>query len=424
MSIIKKSTSALIVRVLGVISTMGISIIISRTFGAEGTGLLSLPNRVVSILSVIAMLGVNQIITKLIAVKRTQHRYQAVMKSALVPVSLTAIFLSVSLFSLSNYVAVNLLDEIKYAIPFKVLSIGLIFQVIARIYSAGLNGANLIWQSNLVNNTLSNLLTLSAFGAAWILCVDLDVILIAVFMVISRLVMLAVVGVYWTYVTRKQSIEVEDDFEINPKGLLSEARPLYTTAIIAILLENVFVLVLSGFSTVEELGIFSVCTRITLMSSLILQVMISSMSPVISRLYSENETVRLQKSLKKVSGTLLVIGLASILLILLFGKQILSIWGDEFTVGYSSLIVLSIGQLVNISAGLSGTLLVMTGFYKVRRNIAFITMVFSALVSMILIPFYGAMGAAYSFSLSIVFDNVLKVFYGRKKTGLKSYYYV
>ena len=121
---------------------------------------------------------------------------------------------------------------------------------------------------------------------------------------------------------------------------------------------------------------------------------------------------------RQVTFWLIIIGVLSTLFFLLFGHSILGLWGDEFKEAYYCLIILCFGQLVNISTGCSGVLLIMSGNERVFSIISVIFLILNIILNYILINLYGIVGAAIATSTSIILENILRVIIAKKKTGI------
>ena len=422
-SLLKESSLALIVRLVGIAATMILSIIIGRQMGAQGTGFIGLPNRVIAVFTVFASLGMNQTLVKRIAEIRSPGYYKALISCALRPAMFIATVAMIGIFVSADFISVKVLGESSYALPFRILSIGLVFQVAARVYAAALNGTHHIWQSNLVNNSLSNVIVLCALLTLLALNHELDLTHVLSIMVLGRALMMFIVARYWHRVVGNMD-EHRIDYPPTRSGeLIMHSRPLFTTAITIILLENSFVFLLSVFNSAESVGIFSVCARVTLIFTLVLQVVNSTMAPVIAQTYASNDKQRLQQSLKSVSRLLFAGGLLSFGIVVVAGHEILGLWGDDFRLGYVPLVIMSIGQVLNLFSGLSGNALVMMGFNKMRRNIGLVAIGVALISSLSLIPAHGVVGAAWAFTITMTIENALKAFCVQRATGIKSYFY-
>lgn len=91
---------------------------------------------------------------------------------------------------------------------------------------------------------------------------------------------------------------------------------------------------------------------------------------------------------------------------------------SEFTNVYYILIILSIGQFVNIATGAGGQLLIMCGYEKTQSHISIIFLTFSIFLNILLIYFLGMLGAAIATATIIAGENIVKVIYAKRYVGV------
>ena len=101
---------------------------------------------------------------------------------------------------------------------------------------------------------------------------------------------------------------------------------------------------------------------------------------------------------------------------------LLTIFGAEFSTGQWALIVLVIGQVVNAMTGSVTLLLNMSGKQAALRNVALVALMIQVLLSFILIPPFGILGAAISSTISLSFWNIICTLIVQKQLQLRTYY--
>ena len=120
-----------------------------------------------------------------------------------------------------------------------------------------------------------------------------------------------------------------------------------------------------------------------------------------------------QKAARLVFGTSLVFAL-----ILIFSSSVwLSWFGEAFTEHKTALILLTAGELVHASAAPAWKLLIVTGHEKTFATSVIFCATLNTILNIILIPEYGINGAAFATLLSIIINNILLVFWTRKRSG-------
>jgi len=106
--------------------------------------------------------------------------------------------------------------------------------------------------------------------------------------------------------------------------------------------------------------------------------------------------------------TFLVIVLASpvIAVLALAPDKVMGIFGSDFVEGSKLLLILAIGQFINVITGSVAYLLIMSGHERQYQASTTLAGVLILVLGLFLIPTYGAMGAALSTATSVATANV------------------
>jgi O-antigen/teichoic acid export membrane protein len=83
-------------------------------------------------------------------------------------------------------------------------------------------------------------------------------------------------------------------------------------------------------------------------------------------------------------------------------KTLLSLLGAGFSTGSEALIILCVGQLVNVWLPTQDMMLAMTGHGRILQRVNLLQLAVCCGLSAVLIPFYGLFGAALVSSVCLV----------------------
>ena len=167
----------------------------------------------------------------------------------------------------------------------------------------------------------------------------------------------------------------------------------------------------------EELALFSVAQRISIAASFIMVAVNLIVVPKLSVAYSRNNLQGLNKLIKNACQINLALGVPLVLFICIFSQEILSIFGSQYSAGAPLLLILTLGQFVNLFTGPVADLLYMTKNEVAMRNILFISGLFSVLASFVLTLAYGIQGAACATATTICLQNLLAAHAVKRKCG-------
>ena len=414
-----KSSKSLFVKVIGVFFSISLSIFLARTIGAEGIGVINLTNKIILLAITLGLFGSFKFIIKEVAISYNKKDFDEignVMHTAYWFNGFLTLIISVSLILCSPFISnhIFMIPELKF--PLIIASIVLTPQVFSRIFSAGLAGYRKIWQSVLVDSTLSVFFTLFFLLILWLNQVVLTINLVAISYALGRLGVTISVGIYWNQIFKNFS-----ERNKNFRKLLKTSKPLFAVSLVGIIMKNGDLIILGLFSDANDVGIYSVCARITILITILLQITNSAISPKIASLYSQNKIDDLELMIKKTTRFLFVVGLIFYVILILLGKPILSLWGENFVSGYLVLLIVGFGQFVNISCGAVGAILSMTGFEETLKKISLYFLLIFIVSCLILTSQFGMIGAAISAFLINAGINIFLLIYVRKSLKISVY---
>ena len=161
----------------------------------------------------------------------------------------------------------------------------------------------------------------------------------------------------------------------------------------------------------KDISIMAVSLKLTTMLSFIIIAVNRVLAPQIAVTYKNGDLVALQHLISKSSRLMWILCVPAVFIIMLFSQQILMMIDESYPSQYLVLIVLALGQLVNVITGNIGLLLSMTGHEKIQKNILLCALFISLILGYFLIPSYGPLGAAIMTTGTVIIVNVSSYFY-------------
>lgn len=410
------SFKTMMVKVVGIVAGLLVSIFLGRNLGPEGLGVVNFANKIGSLLLIITMFGFENVIIKFVAIAKGKLDDKGVataIKTGLIFNGLLSIFIA-SIGAIVLYLFLNIWSNNKdLYIPLLIVFVMIIPQTVARVYGSALNGYGKIWQANLVNNALSVLIV----GIGLLFYYKLDIpytpTSVLVLYAIGRVLMAIIVFLIW-----RQIFKSNTNSEFSFKPMFKMATPLLLVTGTGVIASNADTIMLGILGTFKDVGIYNVAARLALMTSILLGVINSAIKPKMASLYGSEKIEEIQFLVQRVTKGLTLIALLLIIFFLTFGQWILKFWGSEFLEAYWVIIILSIGQFFNVATGCSGILLIMCGYEKIHGYISLITLILNILLNVVLIENYGALGAATATAITISLSNIAKVLFAKRKTGI------
>lgn len=205
------------------------------------------------------------------------------------------------------------------------------------------------------------------------------------------------------------------EIRFTKKEIIKHSLPMGISNIVMFLLLGVDVFLLKQNFGNEVVAFYSVAIKlITILSTVILSITINC-APKISEYYIRNEKELLQKLCKKTARITLGINMFVALFMLVFLDHILGVFGPQYASMKSTFYILVVSQLFTSALGVVPIYLNMTGRSKGYQNILLLTLGLNLGMNVVLIPLLSTIGAAITFSCSVVFWNLLVAIYVYRK---------
>jgi len=206
------------------------------------------------------------------------------------------------------------------------------------------------------------------------------------------------------------------DFQIN--NWKSITLQLIIIAAGTMILTNIDVLMIGLILDKELSGIYGIATRISVIIAFGLFAINTVIAPKISRLFTENKIKDLKVLLFRTSRFNLFISTLFLSIIILFHNELLNIFGIEYISGGVALIILCIGQFINVTTGSVGVLMTMTGLESITAKIILFSILLNVILNLILILYLGINGAAIATAITIACSNIMMLYFTYKETGI------
>lgn len=395
----------IIFRALGSLATFTTAYFISFTFDTSTTGLFFYLLALTTVIATLTRMGTETLLLKQFSVSNSEYsftRLNLLLNSTIISLLITlGCYSGLLIFSESVLNLLGLDAEDKESL-FIFFSYTFFLSVITQSAMA-LQGLKLSKTSVFFLSLLLNSLFIVSILTG---LVKADASLFYTFIVLALITaMLAFISILW--VTKKENV----DFHLNFKGILIASFPFLLVNLcsqINVWSGQIFTGV---WSTVEDVAIYNIAQKIAFITTFFLMAVNFLIAPKFSALKSTGDLQEL-KNVFILSSRMIIIVTLPIVLIMLFAPSLLlKFLGEEYKNSQQLIQILALGQLVNICTGSVGYLLAMTGNEKSLRNSSLIGASLIVLMSVILVPQIGSLGAAIATSSGIALTNALSCIY-------------
>ena len=228
---------------------------------------------------------------------------------------------------------------------------------------------------------------------------------------------LLALGVQWVVLRRSApqafAPSVRPSFEMRTWLMLS--APLWLVSIFTLLINQSDLLVLGLIEPSREVGIYAAGSKTAWLVSFVLTAVSAVLAPVFVRHHTAGDMASLRATMR--FGTRLIFWPSLILAGFLFAwpDLVLAAFGAEFEGAATIVRILAVGQLVNALTGPAGYLLLLTGGQRTVATVYGSAAAVQILALLVLVPKFGAEGAASVTAATIVVSNSLLYVFARRR---------
>lgn len=410
-ALISSSGTNFLFRIFGLVTAFLTTFIITRLYGMTTFGNYSLVFTISQATAMIFTLGVPNTFIKIIG-NHNFNYYQA--KQLLIKGLKGVLFFSivpiVIFFFFAGFLADTVFSNPDLKNYFLIVTISLPLFVVHELFLYFLIATKKFIKYNLFMFLVPNVLLIVFLTFFYYLNLDGHYTFTAFALAIA----FTVVTEAYTIFERKPT---RHEMPFRTRDLLRTASPLMFSGLLLYLLNwtNTIMLGLLGDET--QVGVYNTAYKVGGVGFLVIVSISTIITPRMAELYGQGKLIELRKLTHNTTRLIALLSVPVVLLLMVFGKFILSLFGPEAVEGNTTLIIVAVGILFSAVAGNADQILNMTNNQKVLRNITFICFILNLVLAYWLIPKYGIEGAAVASLITNVLLNVLCVYFIKKRLG-------
>jgi O-antigen/teichoic acid export membrane protein len=403
--ILKNTYYSFIIQGISVLLVFAANILLTRWLGSTGYGVYVHLFNWISVLSVIALGGRDDLLLAKIPKYLNKNDHTQVIK--IVEKTNRSVFIRsvivIGTFLLLIFlIDIKTLSDLKYYFALAVIAIYLIS--FTTLNQSALQAINYIKLSQLSEKIIRPFLIVML-----ILLLKITATLITVKSLIIIVNISSACGCVFLlyFIITKINKHKNDATNLSIADDLSkQSFYFFLISLFYLLSTKISMLILPYFLSEKSVGIFNIAYRF----SELLIYPFFLMHYILPQLFAKHHLSGLsQKQSLFSEATLLttVISIPILLINIFAGKFLLGWFGKDFVTGYDSLIYLSVAQLLFSIFGPANTILMMQGNEKYSALSLFIYVILLFTTSILIIPTFGVAGAAISVLISGLLYNIL-----------------
>ena len=385
----RKTISFVAMRGLSVVSNYIFSLLLIKLFSSKDYGIFVEALSILMILSVLLKFGIDVHFVKIFSDFKSigVPRWIQKLERKVFYISIIIALLLIIIFQYFN-----LFPGTKYGITMIILSIPVIVMV-------HLNSSKLRAISSIIKYAFLNI-TGRIFLSLFVLCVlyfifneaSVDIIYSSHFVAIFILFLLSV---FWT---KKEFSFNKNSSEVTPLSFSSYNKPLMLKSYVTVLFLWGDRFFLSLICMPDQVAKYDIGLKVAMLMMIAIEALKATYAPVIAR--SLNDKISLSKHVKRSSFVGFFSSVIILSLLLIFGRDVLALFGSEFIYSYPIVIVISTGYFISSFFGQADSVIEMSGLANYYIKPYFVLIGLGLLIGILLSFKLGALGMAIGFSIS------------------------
>ncbi|MBN3858170.1 oligosaccharide flippase family protein [Paraburkholderia sp. Ac-20340] len=419
---VRGSLVSLGVRLLDLPSRYGFHLLTAAALGVVQTGNFYIVFSTMVALAGFGRLGIDQALTRQIAMDVASGRAGAVrpaIKRALTLVVLASVAISLLLAAGAAAFAQYGLKKPDLAWPLVLGALAFVPQNVGAALAGALAGLQRVGLSQMIYSWL------------WpaIFCVAAIPVVLTGGMTVAHALMLiaasfAVTALVGAILLKRSLAAVSAGESAGGESVRETPRlfkpglSLFGLEFTKLLITSAPAIVLGIVATSRETGLFALAWRLALVVNLLISGVTGMAAPRFASLYARRDLAGLQRSAAQAVGIVLCLALPCTICMLLFPERLLALFGAGYGAGATALRVLALGQLAAACFTAMPELLGMTAHTSVLYRINFYSVAVLLIGLAVLAPLGGSVGAAAAASLAVAVNGAIAAWAAHRLLGV------
>jgi len=394
------------------------ALVLARWLGAGGYGAYAGAMAWVSLLLIPAVLGLDNLLVRDTAIFRSRQEWgklKGLLRFSTGLVLATSIMAAGALAAIAHW---GFADAAKASLRHTMYVAAFLPPVLAlaTLAGSGLRGIERVILANLPGMIVRPaLLLLAILLVVWLWPNRLSAPA-AMALNLGAAVVALVVGLVWV---RKylgpQIADAQPRYTARP--WLAAALPMLVYSGSQTVLGQTDMAMLGAMRGTAETGIYAAANRLAYLLVFGMAATGVILAPVMARLHDAGDKARLQRIVTKAARVSFLLVLPFGLALIFFGPWFLGFFGEAFKGGELVLAILAVGRLADVALGASALLLTMTGHERLVAVTYVVAAAANVLLNALLIPSYGAVGAAIASIVCVISIKFLMWLFAYARVG-------
>jgi len=401
------------------LSTLAVNTLLARILAPDALGTYFLIFSLALFLALVAQLGLNQAVVRLVAESmgagrpgRAAKAVRLVFRYGTVGALGVAVLLMVGA---GEWVTLTVFDSPVMAGVVGLIAAWTIVLAYQKLLGESFRGFHDIRMASLAGGLTTSLLSATIFTALWLIKGQASLEQVLILILTATAINVLIAGLL---MLRRIKL-LKSQASLSSKDIYNIAMPLWITGLTFFAVTQADLWILGIFRSQEEVALYGAVIFLVKLVAMPLIVINAVLPPVIAEMFSQGKKQELEHVLRTTATLAAAPTFLVLTIFILFGEPILGLlYGDYYRLGATVLILLSFGQLVNVWAGSCGITLMMTGHQSTMMTITACSGLVTILLGIVLVQSHGVVGLASAAAIGLALQNMFMWIGVKLKTNM------
>lgn len=413
-SILIKTVIAALVKGGAAVVGFGLTAVVVRAMGAEESGLFLLGLSLLAALATFFRLGLDGVVLRAVGAEGLSVTAQSKCNTGLVWVVLASAPFALLVFLFSDVISAVVFNKPEFSIVLQYCMLALPSMAVFMLLAPAFQGLHRVVPVVVFQNLGISLGFLVILACIFVVSPSSlsaeSATAIYAFSAFSMLVL----GL-WLWFRQVGARFVFP--KINNPEMWAVSSNMWVASSMGLAVGYAGILVAGAYVPSDELAYLVVAMRTAGLVSFVLVVVNMVVAPRYSRLWSEGDMPAVRRLAKVSVRAMLALSLPVVAVMSVFSEFIMGVFGEGFEQGAPLLVIIAVGQLVNVATGSVGYLLNMTGHERDMRRVTMFSGPVTIVCAVWFTATWGALGAAYATALGLSLQNLGALWMVRRRLG-------
>ena len=398
--------------VVAILATFGTQVLITRVQGPASFGVVTLATQAALVLGYFSRFGMDMAAVRRVAIdlgKGERGRVRAIVSRAAWISTAASLVVAALVFVFAEQLARSFASDVQGGATqaFRAAALAVPSAALVQVYLGGTRGLKVMRHTLYVFWMGQPLAWMALILLGWVFSRSVGMTTLAY--AASWALASAAAAWLWYRETRGYGDLPPADGEV--RDLIRYGAPRAPAALLSQLLFWTDLFVLARYATADETGIYAAAARAAQVILLFIISVSLMFSPFVADLHARGERDKLDRLFKQLTRWTMAATLPLFVVLAVTPASALRLFGSEFGQGRLALLILLLGQLVNVATGTVGFILIMVGRTGWDLVVYAVSVAFDIVAAVLLISGLGLgmEGAAIAGALTMALSKLARL---------------